>query len=206
MSIELVKALAPFVPLAQTAIWVLLIVIGAFRFRSEGRSLLTALQRRIERGASFRAGPIEIGQDLKGLEYVAPGDTKTIQVVPSTTVESEVAWASERNEIYRGNRGVFLTHLLQPSKDPGQEFDIFIYLLKHKSDDLSDIQHAEFFFGHMWGNRVFKERRRAGRIGVSTSAYGPFLCTCRVTFTDGHQAKIDRYIDFEMGRLVQQAG
>ncbi len=203
MSIELIKALAPFVPLMQTLVWILLIVCGALLSRSHGGPLILALQKRIERGASFKAGPIEIGQDLKGLEYVTPGEGS-----PSTaglgTVE--VSWAAERDEIYRKNRGVFLTHVLSPSKDPGQEFDIFIYLIKHKSVDLSDIKHAEFFFGHMWGNRVFKEKQKAGRIGVSTSAYGSFLCTCRVTFNDGYETKINRYIDFEMGRLVQQAG
>jgi len=38
-------------------------------------------------------------------------------------------------------------------------------------------------------------------IGVRTSAYGPFLCTCRVTFIDGHVAFHSRYIDFEMGKV-----
>jgi hypothetical protein len=206
MNTELAKALAPFVPLAQTVIWILLIVCVGLLFRSQGRSLLNALQRRIEGGASFKAGPIQIGEDLRALEYIAPGDGKSTAAPGPTTAELDATWELARTDIYRRNRGVFLTHVLHPSKDPGQEFDIFIYLLKHKSDDLSDIRHAEFFFGHMWGNRVFKEKKKAGRIGVSTSAYGPFLCTCQVTFKDGYQAKIDRYIDFEMGRFLQQPG
>ncbi|MEW5975070.1 MAG: pYEATS domain-containing protein [Acidobacteriota bacterium] len=203
MNIELIKSLAPFVPLVQTVIWVLLIICGVFLFRSDGASLIVALRKRIERGASFKAGPIEIGEDLKGLEYVAPGTASNHDEAAPSVQDS---WAAEREEIYRKNRGVFLTHVLSPSKDPGQEFDIFIYLIKHKSEDLGDIKHADFFFGHMWGNRVFKEKQKAGRIGVSTSAYGPFLCTCRVTFSDGYETKINRYVDFEMGRLVQQAG
>ena len=71
-------------------------------------------------------------------------------------------------------------HVLVPSKKPGQKYDVYIYLIKHKTTDMSDIDYAEFFFGHMWGNKVFKESGGNGRIGVSTSAYGPFLCICRV--------------------------
>lgn len=38
-----------------------------------------------------------------------------------------------------------------------------------------------------------------GFIGISTAAYGTFLCVCRVNFTDGTHLYLERYIDFEMG-------
>jgi hypothetical protein len=38
-------------------------------------------------------------------------------------------------------------------------------------------------------------------MGVRLSAYGPFLCTCLVTFEDGEQVSLYRYIDFEMGEV-----
>ena len=59
--------------------------------------------------------------------------------------------------------------------------------------------YAEFFLGHMWGNRVFRETPHDGMIGMSTYAYSPFLCICRVHLRDGSVVKLDRYIDFEMG-------
>jgi len=65
---------------------------------------------------------------------------------------------------------------------------------------------ADFFFGHMWGSQIFEAGIRGNRIGVSTSAWGPFLATCRVTFDDGRVLDIQRYIDFEMGRIYEKAG
>jgi hypothetical protein len=37
---------------------------------------------------------------------------------------------------------------------------------------------------------------------VLTAAYGPFLCTAEVFFTDGNSVLLHRFIDFEMGTLV----
>ena len=39
-------------------------------------------------------------------------------------------------------------------------------------------------------------------IEVRVSAYGSFLCTCLVTFEDGEQVSLYRYIDFEMGKVI----
>lgn len=86
------------------------------------------------------------------------------------------------------------------------KFEVFIYLVKHKTSGLSDIDHADFFFGHMWGNKVYSEKIKNGLIGVSTSAYGPFLCTCRVHMKNGDVVRVNRYIDFEMGKAIEGAG
>jgi len=119
-------------------------------------------------------------------------------VVPASEAAGE--WSLRRQAIYDGNRRIFLTHVAYPSTKPGQEFDIYIYLLRHKSEDWRDIRKAEFFLGPYWGNKIFPAVERHGFIGISTSAYGSFLCVCRVTFTDGSHILIDRYIDFEMQR------
>jgi hypothetical protein len=55
---------------------------------------------------------------------------------------------------------------------------------------------AEFFLGKYWGDRVIRVANQGGLVGISTSAYGEFLCVCRVTLTDGTQLMLDRYIDF----------
>jgi len=70
---------------------------------------------------------------------------------------------------------------------------------------MEGVKFAEFFFGRYWGNEVFKETAKDGLVGVETSAYGPFLCTCRVHFQDGHISSLSRYIDFEMGRVFTDA-
>lgn len=117
-------------------------------------------------------------------------------------------WNNARDGLYEESRNLFLTHQLQPSKDPEQLYDIAIYLIPHRSndpqhfrDDLSDVQKAEFFLGRYFGNKVFRIKNDGGAIGIIASAYGPFVCTCCVTFVDGKKTLISRYIDFEMGSL-----
>ena len=58
--------LAPYVPLFQTLLWILLIVAGVLFFSKQLRTLLGAIQRRIEAGSSFQAGPLKLGEDFQG--------------------------------------------------------------------------------------------------------------------------------------------
>jgi hypothetical protein len=115
-----------------------------------------------------------------------------------------VGRSEERDSLYKKFRGVFVVHSLTPSTIEGQEYDVFIYLKRHHGESVSIVKKAEFFFGHHWGNQIFEGDREGDVIGVRTSAYGPFLCTCLVTFQDGHQASLYRYIDFEMGKVVNE--
>lgn len=94
-------------------------------------------------------------------------------------------------------------HALEPSGERGQEYDIFIYLIRHKSENYGDLESAEFFLGHYWGNRIFVGEWIGRFVGVQTSAYGPFLCTCRLTFKDGESVTLSRYIDFEMAPVTR---
>jgi hypothetical protein len=124
-----------------------------------------------------------------------------IESLRGKVAETPDQWNAIRNGIYQDNRGVFLTHVIEPSKRPDQEFDVYIYLIRHDTDDLSDVRLAEFFLGKYWDNRVFPAVRQAnGFIGISTAAYGTFLCVCRVQFNDGGEALLHRYIDFESRR------
>ncbi len=141
--------------------------------------------------------------------------TNGATIDPKVTIADErkliPSWTEKRNEIYLRNRDFFLVHVLEPSKQPHQKFDIFIFLvrhegvLKHEGIDFSiEIDYAEFFLGKTWGNRVFKVQNegKGKPIGLSTSAYGTFLAICRVVFKDGYEVILDRYIDFEMGKQV----
>jgi len=113
-------------------------------------------------------------------------------------------WTDARESIYSNNRDLFLAHVIRPSKKKGQVYDVFIYLIRHNSDDFSDIDYAEFFLGPYWGNQIFTVKEETkGFIGISTAAYGTFLCFCKVFFKDGHTAELQRYIDFESERMNQ---
>lgn len=135
---------------------------------------------------------------LQDLRHVAPSMAKDSDSLNTSELKTIEEWNRYRNGIKDRNRGVFLVHVITPSKIKGQKFDIFIYLKRNKSEDLSDVKHAKFFLGRFWGNEIFEVQNDGRYIGLSTSAYGPFLCTCCVTFKDGYSMNISRFIDFEM--------
>lgn len=120
-------------------------------------------------------------------------------------------WDVIRENYYDYFRGIFLCHILSPTESKEQEYDIYIFLSEHrkeiasrvrKQSHVSHIRKAEFFLGRSWGNRTFEGQRRGNIMGIRTAAYGPFLCLCRVTFEDGFEVLLSRYIDFEMGHLL----
>lgn len=189
--------MSSWVPLFQTLAWIGLIIFGVWYFNDPLRRLADALRKRILAGSSVKAGFFELGEHFEGLERVEPSDKPT----PS----GKNQWAEERDSIYQDNDGFFLVHAIEPSYEPGQLYDIFIYLIRHKSNALEDVEYAEFFLGAYWDNKVYRETLKDGMIGISTSAYGPFLCTCRVHLKNGKVAFLYRYIDFEMGRVFDNA-
>lgn len=138
--------------------------------------------------------------ELDRLEFASPSGNG----IPSVTAAATDDWASTRTEIYAQNHGFFIAHVLEPSRSEGQEYDIFIYLIRHKSKEYNDVEKAEFFFGQYWHNKVYIGSKVGDLIGVKTSAYGPFLALCRITFKDGSAVMLSKYIDFEMGFVVKK--
>ncbi|MGD0567529.1 MAG: pYEATS domain-containing protein [Candidatus Sulfotelmatobacter sp.] len=121
--------------------------------------------------------------------------------------QSKDNWILSRGQEYIKNHDLFLVHVCKPSAITGQTYDVRIFLIRHRKGPLpnqkegfEDIAKAEFFFGDSWGNKVFPAKNEGSFIGVSTSAWGTFLATCRVTFRnpDERPIIIHRYIDFEM--------
>jgi len=209
--------LKDYVPLLQTLTWAVLATVGGFVLRRQIVGLVETVRKRIESGSSLKAGPIEVGADLRNLPRVephleassssAPAQTKALlnttsrnQIIDHSIVDR----SKQRDDSYQRCRGIFLAHVIAQSVDPNQLYDIFVYLIRHKSHDFGDVECAEFFFGKYWGNEIFREDNDGGVIGLSTSAYGPFLCTCLVTFKDGQKVMLERYIDFEMGKYLSQ--
>lgn len=202
---EWIKALKDYVPLFQTLIWTSLIVIGIALFRKELKTILEMIYERVRHGSSMKAGFFEIGEDLRELKYVKPDGEKTATTSETSNVETTDELNKYRYDIYTRNRDMFLAHVVSPSKKRGQKYDYFIYLIRHYSEDLSNIQRAEFFFGPHWRNEIYTVENDGGLIGVATSAKGSFLCICRVVFTDGYEVLLDRYIDFEMTKVLDES-
>ena len=192
--------LKDYVPLFQTIVWIGFIITFFLIFKKTIHEIASTLLVRIKKGSSIKAGPIEIGEELKNMEYAKQTDANSIMLSGADGQKRE----EHRTKIYEKNKGLFLTHLIYPSGKSEQRFEIYIYLIRHKLDNFSDIEKAEFFFGHMWSNNVFTEKSKNGIIGISTSAYAPFLCTCCVKFNNGDEVHLDRYIDFEIRKIYEK--
>ncbi len=219
---ENLKVMGIYVPLFQTLLWIALILIAVKIFFPELRSVLESIQGRIKRGSAFKLGPVELGEDLQYLQRIE----EQTDAEPLSTLEGELDYAgvsseaapavesgeesqsrqlnAERNSIYGKNRNLFLTHVIRPSEERGQKYDVFIYLIRHGGQSFEDVEVAEFFLGPYWGNRIFKRYEQNRRIGLTTAAYGTFLCTCWVEMKDGKRVFLSRYIDFEMGRVFKE--
>jgi pYEATS domain-containing protein involved in immunity len=131
---------------------------------------------------------------------------KFIEALPATS------WQSERVKEYERTRGYMLAHIYRRSKEPGQKFDISMFVVQHRKgtttpprDQLDELESAEFFFGESWGNKVFKVRAGGGFFGVRTHAWGTFLAICRITFKNPNDPPIIlyRYIDFFMAGGIE---
>ena len=134
-------------------------------------------------------------------EYEDAGIGSGVRPEEQSDMSSPTAeWNEERNRVYQKHRMLFLTHVIRPSVERGQKYDVFIYLVRHDGEGFEDVEFAEFFLGPYWGNQVFKCSEQNGRIGLPTAAYGTFLCVCWVQMKDGKRIFLNRYIDFEMSR------
>jgi hypothetical protein len=141
-----------------------------------------------------------------GASYVSPGQgsIKGGAIAEAREDKSQERY-EERKKYYEPNRHILLVHRLVPSSKPGQLYDVLLYLIPHHSSagTLASVRHVEYYFGHHWGNQVFKSEDRARGFAIATSAFGAFMCTARIHFTDDKTVMVSRYVDFEMGPLGQ---
>ena len=125
----------------------------------------------------------------------------TAQSASRNTVEAR---SQHRTQLYKQAEDLQLVHTILPSKRLENYWDILIYLIRHQSNDLSFVKQAEFFLGRYWGNEIFTVPNQDDFIGITISAYGPTLCTCRVILTGNREVMLTRYLDFEMTSLFTQ--
>ncbi len=178
-------------------LWFILAVVLLCVFKGVIQQLISAIIWRVKSGAQVKIASFEIGGS-----YVSPDPSISVRgkFIESLTDEGQQRY-KERGEYYLSNRDLFLVHKLAPSERPNQLYDILIYLIPHKNPTLASVQKVEYYFGRHWGDKIFVSTGRASGFAISTSAYGPFVCTAKLYFTDGGSAMIWRYIDFEMGPI-----
>jgi hypothetical protein len=144
----------------------------------------------------------DLGREVRNAQL------KTIDAADAESTPAK-PWTAERDARYQERRFLHLVHVIEPSRDPRQKYDVVIYLFRHEKRNggspfgLDDVVSADFYLGSGWGNRVFtcKNDGSGGFVGIKVAAYGTFLCMCRVTFKDGATVLLDRYVDFEDHRM-----
>jgi hypothetical protein len=182
-------------------LWAVLILIALIVFRKEVQALLQNLSWRLRTGAALKLFSIELGQS-----YVSPaidaGQDET--ALDHRTDTREERWR-QREQYYEPNRNIHLVHRLAPSNEPGMLYDIQLYLIPHREATLVNVSKVEYYFGRHWGSQIFTAIDRARGFPITTSAYGPFVCTAKLYFTDGEEVMLNRYVDFEMGPIGSKA-
>lgn len=202
---------AEWIPLLQTLLWAGLITGVLVWGRHHWNGILSALRNRVERGDTVKLGvgsfSAALEREARGAPRVTPGDEGPLKTAVGSTNELE----EFRADIGRSQRGVHLVHIATPSEDPSQECDLFVFLTGWRRsayglpDDLSDVSTADFQLGpnfHPSGTTI--TYRQGSALGFVTSAWGPVICVCRVTFTDGEQVVLTRYLDFESAALTER--
>jgi len=188
----------PFWGVLPTILWIAFLSAMLWAFRAEVRGLVRAILSRLRHGAMVKVGTLEIGAVI-----AVPGRVEKTENTPTVREDKERRRDSEREQYYEDKRRVMLVHKLLPSTEPGELYDILIYLIPSYRGTLLGVQQVEYYFGaHGWKNRIFRASDRSHGFAVLTAAYGPFLCTAEVLFTDGKSVMLHRFIDFKMGETV----
>jgi hypothetical protein len=148
-------------------------------------------------GAALKLFSLELGQSYVRPNMDNSGDESTVQ---HYTDEHERRYR-QRDQYYKPNRNIQVVHRIAPSQHAGMLYDIQIYVLPHKDGTLINVNKVEYYFSKHWGNQIFVCIDRARNFAITTSAYGAFMCTAELFFSDGQSVIVNRYIDFEMGGL-----
>jgi hypothetical protein len=178
-------------------LWMFLILGTVAVFRKELQALLRNLAWRLRTGAALKFFSVELGQS-----YVSPAieERQDETALEFRTDANEERWR-QREQYYKPNRNIHLVHRLAPSNEPKMLYDIQLYLLPHRDATLANVSKVEYYFGRHWGSQIFTSIDRARGFPITTSAYGSFVCTAKIYFTDGEKAMVHRYVDFEMGSI-----
>lgn len=142
---------------------------------------------------------------LAACRQLRPNIQWSQDIAPSqSSLETVEARRLHRKQSYSQSRNIQMVHTIRPAVDERNWWEILIYLVRHGSEDLSIIDYAEFFMGSFWQNKIFRVSNQDNFVGITTFTYSPFVCTCRLVFTDGQETMLNRYIDFEMATLFTQ--
>lgn len=203
-----------------TLLWVLLLAGVLFFGRKHWARILRSVAGLLGRikNLKFKGLELEFGEMTKGALSVQPLPRGSAQM-SAVSSGLAVALEEERKDRADRQRGVHLVHVALPSAKPGQTHDVLISLAggvdrstyplsgdRKYPADLSDVTSATFQLGAKFEpSTITVENDGHNKLQVQTSLYGPFLCVCEVTFADGDQQILTRFIDLEAAHFTERA-
>jgi hypothetical protein len=191
-------------------LWVSLLIIILLVLYKPISELISQFIIRVRAGAPMRIGYVEFGAVQTEQAHTASSISSSS--APESAYSPESAHPAgegmspeamdlnyARESFKEETRRIMLVHRLFRSTKQGQVYDVLIYLVPREGETLVAVSGVEYFFGRYWKNQIFQSYDRSRGFPILTSAYGTFLCCARVSFNDGYQQTLFRYIDFEMG-------
>ena len=179
---------------------IIFIVVGFFVYRSEVRTFLKALARKIQSVKSVELGTFRM--DLGSVRVPDPesGAPQPDQIKVCNINKNSLN--EDRTKVYKQKSGTLIAAKLTHSEQQDQKYDVLMFIVQHRPNNAPTtktcITHVDYYFGKMWNN-VYRTSNWGQRFAIAVSAYGPFLCFARVYFSDGNQVDTWRYIDFDTG-------
>jgi hypothetical protein len=179
-------------------LWALLAIGATLYFSEELKTILWSVVLRLKSGSAVKFGSLEFAA-LTSIPAVAPKGV----VVPANwgSLEKDKGFLKDLRERYPAySRDAMLVHKVFPSSQPGQEYDVLLYLVERKEGALLGVSKVEYYFGPSWQDLIYPSHDRFRGFPIKVSAYDRFICIARLYFIGTEQTAIVlRYVDFEMG-------
>jgi hypothetical protein len=190
-----------WIPLLQSLVWPLVLVLVLIRLKEPLGNLLKAIQERIVAGAEFEAGATgirfgaapklaEIPSAVKAGEAATVGDTVRTGETPKP--DKPPPDAPTPDDIY-------LIHTARRDtkfdKGDAQYYRVRIYLDADDPGMLDDVSAVTYFLHETFKEPVRVVRDRQTSFELRTVVWGEFNIAANVLFKDGHELKLQRYLN-----------
>lgn len=184
-----------WIPLLQSLVWPLAVLVLAFRFRAPLARLAEAINSRVERGDSLDVGTsgIKLGasspQTPSGPEP-QPGAQPALDEPKATVKPGEVSGS-----------GVHLVHTAHRERSLDRNgYRYYRFQVHLEADDDRDLDRVTKVVYHLHPTFYEPERTvvdRATKFALETAGWGMFALTADVYFEGRHEpVKLERYINF----------
>ena len=184
--------------------WPAIVFLGLYLLRDRLTEIITIAIKRLEQATDIEIGSLK----LKGATITQTGEVLKSENEDFELISATASDVAGRHDRYKNQRNLMLVHTIKPSDPPEfiegyRVFDVSVFLHPHRNfGKLNDVRRVTYFFGEKWGKgkhgSKFVVSSGNDQFAMSAKMYGTFLCVATITFQDGTEVKVDRYLDVEM--------